>query len=53
MKKGYIKLLEIISDGNVHSGEELAAYLNVSRAAIWKSIKYLRKSMNLTKATLF
>tara|TARA_B100000586_G_C20086495_1_gene417894 strand:- start:560 stop:1534 length:975 start_codon:yes stop_codon:yes gene_type:complete len=41
MKKGYIKLLEIISDGNVHSGEELAAYLNVSRAAIWKSIKYL------------
>ena len=42
MKKGYIKLLEIISDGNVHSGEELAAYLNVSRAAIWKSIKYLR-----------
>ena len=41
MKKGYIKLLEIISDGDVHSGEKLAEYLNVSRAAIWKSIKYL------------
>ena len=42
MKKGYNKLLEIISNGNVYSGQDLAASLNVSRAAIWKSIKYLR-----------
>ena len=42
MKKRYTKLLEIISDGDVHSGEELAADLDVTRAAIWKSIRYLR-----------
>ena len=41
MKKRYIKLLEIISDGDSHSGEELATHLDVSRAAIWKSIKHL------------
>jgi len=42
MKKRYTKLLEIISDGNVHSGEKLAKDLDVSRAAIWKSIRYLK-----------
>ena len=42
MKKRYTKLLEIISDGDVYSGEELAADLDVTRAAIWKSIRYLR-----------
>ena len=42
MKKGYNKLLEIISNGNVYSGQDLAASLNVSRAAIWKSIKHLQ-----------
>ena len=42
MKKRYIKLLEIISSGEVHSGEELATKLNVSRAAVWKSIRYLK-----------
>ena len=42
MKKGYTKLLEIISNGNVYSGQDLAASLNVSRAAIWKSIKHLQ-----------
>jgi BirA family transcriptional regulator, biotin operon repressor / biotin---[acetyl-CoA-carboxylase] ligase len=41
MKKGHAYLLSIISDGKIHSGEELATQLNISRAAIWKSIKYL------------
>jgi BirA family transcriptional regulator, biotin operon repressor / biotin---[acetyl-CoA-carboxylase] ligase len=41
MKKGHAYLLSIISDGKLHSGEELATQLNISRAAIWKSIKYL------------
>jgi len=42
MKKGHAYLLSIISDGKLHSGEELAHQLNISRAAIWKSIQYLR-----------
>jgi BirA family transcriptional regulator, biotin operon repressor / biotin---[acetyl-CoA-carboxylase] ligase len=42
MKKGHAYLLSIISDGNVHSGQELADQLGISRAAIWKSIKYLQ-----------
>ena len=41
MKKGHAFLLSIISDGNIHSGEELATQLNISRAAIWKSMKHL------------
>ncbi|MCG8378212.1 MAG: biotin--[acetyl-CoA-carboxylase] ligase [Proteobacteria bacterium] len=42
MKQGHLLLLSIISDGIFHSGEELARQLNISRAAIWKSIKQLR-----------
>ena len=42
MRKRYTKLLEIISDGDIHSGEKLATHLDVSRAAIWKSIRYLK-----------
>lgn len=41
MHKGYTKLLLMLADGNFHSGQELAAKLNVSRAAIWKSIKQI------------
>lgn len=41
MKKGHVCLLSMISDGNIHSGEELAKQLDISRAAIWKSIKHL------------
>lgn len=41
MKKGHAYLLSIISDGQLHSGESLATQLNISRAAIWKSIKQL------------
>lgn len=41
MHKGHVALLSIIADGGIHSGEALASKLNVSRAAIWKSIKHL------------
>ena len=34
-------LLNYLSDGNFHSGEDLAAKFNVSRTAIWKQIKKL------------
>jgi len=34
-------LLRHLSDGQFHSGEDLAAELNVSRTAIWKQIKKL------------
>ncbi len=46
MKKGHALLLSIISDGNIHSGEKLASQLNITRAAIWKSIQHL-KSLGL------
>ncbi|WP_273209844.1 biotin--[acetyl-CoA-carboxylase] ligase [Marinobacter subterrani] len=32
-------LLELLSDGQVHSGESLASRLGVSRTAIWKQIR--------------
>lgn len=41
MHKGHSELLFIIADGHFHSGQELAAKLEVSRAAIWKSIKQI------------
>ncbi len=41
MKKGHACLLSMISDGNIHSGQDLAIQLDISRAAIWKSIKHL------------
>ncbi len=51
MKKGYVELLSIISDGKVHSGEELANALGISRAAIWKSIKQLETLGLVIEAT--
>ena len=51
MKKGYADLLSIISDGEIHSGEELADELSISRAAIWKSIKHLRSLGLIIEAT--
>jgi BirA family biotin operon repressor/biotin-[acetyl-CoA-carboxylase] ligase len=35
-------LLVLLADGALHSGEQLAASLSVSRAAIWKGIEKLR-----------
>ncbi len=41
------QLLERLSDGSFHSGEELAQLLGVSRTAIWKQIQSLRSDYNL------
>ena len=35
-------LLSVLSDGEWHSGEDLGAHFNVSRAAIWKKLKQLQ-----------
>ena len=37
------RLLQILGDGRFHSGEELGAELQVSRTAIWKQIRKLKK----------
>ena len=37
-------LLNILSDGEFHSGETLGAVLGVSRMAVWKHLKALRES---------
>ena len=36
-------LLNLIKDGEFHSGEQLSAQLHVSRTAVWKSINQLRQ----------
>ena len=35
------RLLELLADGNLHSGSELAATLGMSRSAVWKQIHQL------------
>jgi BirA family biotin operon repressor/biotin-[acetyl-CoA-carboxylase] ligase len=40
---GRIELLRLLADGELHSGEELAAALSVSRAAVWKRLKQLEE----------
>jgi BirA family biotin operon repressor/biotin-[acetyl-CoA-carboxylase] ligase len=35
------ELLRLLSDGSLHSGEELAAMLSISRAAVWKRLQQL------------
>ncbi|MEA3302875.1 MAG: bifunctional biotin--[acetyl-CoA-carboxylase] ligase/biotin operon repressor BirA [Pseudomonadota bacterium] len=41
------QLLQQLSDGSFHSGEELAKLLGVSRTAVWKTIESLRNSFHL------
>ena len=36
-------LLKILSDGQVHSGEELGSALGISRAAVWKRLQKLQE----------
>jgi BirA family biotin operon repressor/biotin-[acetyl-CoA-carboxylase] ligase len=36
-----LELLRLLADGKLHSGEELAARLAVSRAAVWKRLQQL------------
>ena len=38
---GRTELLRLLADGELHSGEELAAALSVSRAAVWKRLQQL------------
>ena len=38
---GRAELLRLLADGAVHSGEELAAALAISRAAVWKRLQQL------------
>ena len=38
-----MELLRLLADGALHSGEELAAALDVSRAAIWKRVQQLEE----------
>ena len=35
------ELLRLLADGELHSGEELAAALSISRAAVWKQLQRL------------
>jgi BirA family biotin operon repressor/biotin-[acetyl-CoA-carboxylase] ligase len=36
-----IRLLDILSDGEFHSGEDLGLQLGITRAAVWKRLQYL------------
>jgi BirA family biotin operon repressor/biotin-[acetyl-CoA-carboxylase] ligase len=36
------KALHILSDGNFHSGEKIAAEIGCSRVTVWKSISELK-----------
>ncbi|MDP2228569.1 MAG: biotin--[acetyl-CoA-carboxylase] ligase [Moraxellaceae bacterium] len=38
-----MELLELLADGQFHSGQHLGAQLGVSRAAVWKQINRLRE----------
>lgn len=38
-----MELLRLLADGALHSGEELAAALGVSRAAVWKRLQQLEE----------
>lgn len=38
------RLARLLADGRAHSGTDLAAELNVSRAAVWKAIERLRET---------
>lgn len=38
---GRMELLRLLADGARHSGEELAAALSISRAAVWKRLQQL------------
>ncbi|WP_428622211.1 bifunctional biotin--[acetyl-CoA-carboxylase] ligase/biotin operon repressor BirA [Sedimenticola sp.] len=41
------QLLQLLADGRWHSGEELAASLGLSRAAVWKQLGVLRDQLGL------
>ncbi len=41
--KNLLPLVHILSNGALHSGEDIATSLNVSRAAVWKKIQQLEQ----------
>ncbi len=41
------KILELLSDGRFHSGEQIGAALGVSRSAVWKSLKQLESEYGI------
>ena len=42
------KLLKVLSDGNLHSGQKIADQMGVSRTAVWKHLKKIRsKSLDV------
>lgn len=41
------QLLQLLADGQWHSGEDLAGQLGLSRAAIWKQLGLLREQLGL------
>ena len=43
-----LPLLTVLVDGRFHSGEQLAARLGISRAAVWKRIQRLQQTLGLT-----
>jgi BirA family biotin operon repressor/biotin-[acetyl-CoA-carboxylase] ligase len=44
---GNLLLLGLLSDGEVHSGEELSAVVGVSRTAVWKQLQKLQEATGL------
>ena len=41
------EIVDVLKDGEFHSGEDLAALLNVSRTTVWARIQKIRKTLNL------
>lgn len=41
------KILQVLKDGQFHSGEDLGHALDMTRSAIWKGVKYLTTHYNL------
>ncbi|MFT3929842.1 MAG: bifunctional biotin--[acetyl-CoA-carboxylase] ligase/biotin operon repressor BirA [Spongiibacteraceae bacterium] len=42
-----LRLIEILADGEFHSGEELGEMLAISRAAIWKQLQKIEEALSL------
>jgi len=41
------QLLQLIADGEWHSGQEIARHLGVTRAAVWKQLELLKQQLGL------
>jgi len=40
-------MIELLADGEFHSGEELGQFLGVSRAAVWKRLQHLQSLLGI------